>query len=170
MVIDDGAVFYLNGHRIHAIRLGDSVSYSTAASQPAVDNAVYEYFNISPTYLLNGDNVMAVEVHQVNSTSGDIVFGMKLDAVKTTTVFEDIYINDRAVLSGLRITEIMYNSASDPNSEFIELKNISDTAIDLEGIRFTDGIAFVFPKMTLEPDHYTVVVADRGCLKLAMAC
>lgn len=160
-VIDDGAVVYLNGIEVFRVRISGTVIYSTWASNPAVGNAGYEYFTIPATALQNGDNVIAVEVHQAGSDSSDVVFGLELDAVSTTTVIEDPYVDDRAVLSGLRITEIMYNPAADPNSEFIELQNISDTTIDLEGVRFTAGIDFMFPAMTLAPGEYTVVVAHQ---------
>ena len=161
-VIDDGAVIYLNGTEVFRIRIDSgTVVYSTWASDPAVGNAGYEYYTIPAAGLQNGDNVIAVEVHQAGSDSSDVVFGLELDAVSTTTVIEDPYVDDRAVLSGLRITEIMYNPASDPNSEFIELQNISDTTIDLEGVRFTAGIDFVFPAMTLGAGEYTVVVARQ---------
>ena len=159
-VIDDGAVIYLNGHEELLIRLTSPVIYSSFAS-PYVGNAGYESFTIPSTHLLNGDNVIAVEVHQTTSTSSDVVFGLELDTVSTTTTIEDVYEDDRAVLAGLRITEIMYHPAGDPNSEFIELQNISDTTIDLEGVRFTNGIDFVFPAMTLAPEEYTVVVAKQ---------
>ncbi len=158
-VIDDGAVIYLNGTDIQTIRLSGTITYSTYAA--TVDNAVYESFSVPPTYLLEGDNVIAVEVHQTSSGSTDIVFGLAMDAVTVTTGIDDIYANSRAVLNGLRITEIMYNPATDPNSEFIEVQNISDTPMNLEGVRFTDGIEFVFPHMILDPGQYTVIVVDQ---------
>ena len=160
-VIDDGAVIYLNGIKVYSIRLPETVTYSTFADTPAVGNAGYEYFTVPADALQNGDNVIAVEVHQVNATSSDVVFGLELDATSTTTVIEDQYTEHRKVLDGLRITEIMYNPASDPNSEFIELQNISNTTIDLQGVRFTRGIDFIFSAMTLDPGEYTVVVARQ---------
>lgn len=52
----------------------------------------------------------------------------------------------------LKITELMYHPAppppgspyTDEDFEFIELKNAGSTALDLSGIRFTNGIAFSF--------------------------
>ncbi|HML72963.1 MAG TPA: lamin tail domain-containing protein [Anaerohalosphaeraceae bacterium] len=164
-VIDDGAVFYLNGNRIHAIRMPDSVSYSTPANSPSVDNAVYEYFDVLPTNLLTGDNVIAVEVHQITPSSTDIVFGLKMDAVTTTSLFEDPYVNDRAVLNGLRITEMMYNPADDANAEYIELQNISDTVIHLNGVRLAGGVSFVFPDINLDPQQYILVVAQQAAFE-----
>jgi hypothetical protein len=78
-MIDDGAVFYLNGVELY--RLGmtpDPASYGTLASR-TVDNAVLEGpFTVPATGLVRGDNVVAVEVHQAGTSSSDIVFGMTL--------------------------------------------------------------------------------------------
>jgi hypothetical protein len=165
-VIDDGAVFYLNGNRVLPVRMDDTVTYSTSATA-VIGDAVYEYFTVSPNYLLNGDNVIAVEVHQYLSgtPSSDIVFGLKLDAVTTVTTYEDAYTDDRAVMAGLRITEIMYNPGDDGNAEYIELQNISDTTLNFEGVRLAGGVDFVFPSMTLAPQQYTLVVAQQAAFQ-----
>ncbi|MCP4454115.1 MAG: hypothetical protein GY809_21860, partial [Planctomycetes bacterium] len=63
------------------------------------------------------------------------------------------------VAENLRITEIMYN-AQDPNTEFIELQNIGQDPINLNGVRFDDGIRFTFPAMDLAPQAYVLVVGD----------
>ncbi len=62
----------------------------------------------------------------------------------------------------LCITEIMYHPEdnNDPNEEFIELKNITDKAINLNLAEFTRGIHFTFPPIELQPDEYIVVVHD----------
>jgi hypothetical protein len=85
-VIDDGAVFYLNGTEVY--RLGmhptDPITHTTLTNRPPpgyIDNAYYEGpFTIPSGSLLQGDNVIAVEVHQCDADSSDIVFGMTLDA------------------------------------------------------------------------------------------
>ncbi len=69
------------------------------------------------------------------------------------------------VADNLRITEIMYHPQSpagqnDPNEEFIELKNIGTEAINLNLVRFTNGINFTFPSVELAPGEYVVVVQD----------
>jgi hypothetical protein len=62
----------------------------------------------------------------------------------------------------LRITELMYHPASpgDPSQEFIELKNIGTTAMNLNLVKFTDGIQFTFPNTTLAAGGYILVVED----------
>jgi hypothetical protein len=81
-VLDDGAVFHLNG--VELFRWGmplGNVSFSTPAAR-TVDNAVYEGpFILTPTNLVPGTNALAVEVHQVNGTSSDVVFGAGVEAL-----------------------------------------------------------------------------------------
>jgi hypothetical protein len=60
----------------------------------------------------------------------------------------------------LRITEIMYNPYN-PNTEYVELKNIGAETINLNLAEFSNGIDFTFPNMELAPNEYVVVVQDR---------
>ena len=64
------------------------------------------------------------------------------------------------LLSGLRVSEIMYHPR-DGDLEFIELTNTSSQPIDLEGVRFTSGIQFVFGRESLEPGACLVLVRNR---------
>ena len=84
-VVDDGAVFYING--AEAYRLGmeaGNVEYGTLASRSVGDATAEGPFTISADSLVNGDNVIAVEVHQQKIDSSDIVFGLALNAEITT--------------------------------------------------------------------------------------
>src|SRR5207245_9769797 len=64
------------------------------------------------------------------------------------------------------INEIMYNPLSgDSADEYVELFNRSGVAIDLSGWKFTDGIAFEFPKKTaLSAGGYLVVAKNAARL------
>lgn len=81
--VDDGAVVYLNGQEIHRfwIAAGD-VTYATLAGvgfTPTDHEAVYEGpFDVPATALVQGENVLAVEVHQNGTGSSDIVMGVQL--------------------------------------------------------------------------------------------
>jgi hypothetical protein len=81
-VLDDGAVFYVNGAEM--LRLGmpaGPIAFSTPAAR-TVDNAVDEgSIVLAPANLTASTNVLAVEVHQVNATSSDVVFGSTLEAL-----------------------------------------------------------------------------------------
>ncbi len=65
------------------------------------------------------------------------------------------------VLESLRITEIMYHPVPLGDSEFIEVRNVGDLPINLDGVEFTKGIEFEFPDMILAPGEYAVVVSDE---------
>jgi hypothetical protein len=64
------------------------------------------------------------------------------------------------VAENLRISEIMYNP-NDPNTEYVELKNIGTDTINLNLVTFTNGIDFIFPNIDLTPNEYIVVVQDH---------
>jgi len=66
----------------------------------------------------------------------------------------------------LRITEIMYNPAEggafdSQEYEYIELKNISTAPLPLTGVKFTDGISFELPGITLAAGEYVIVAKNQ---------
>jgi len=70
------------------------------------------------------------------------------------------------VAENLRITEIMYHpqdtgDPNDSNEEFIELKNIGTKTLNLNLVKFTNGIEFTFPDIDLTAGRYVVVVKDQ---------
>ncbi|MHC4734547.1 MAG: lamin tail domain-containing protein [Planctomycetota bacterium] len=74
------------------------------------------------------------------------------------------------VAEDLRITEIMYHprntgDANDPNTEFIELRNIGPEILNLNLVRFTEGIDFTFPDMELEPNEFVVVAKEQSAFE-----
>jgi hypothetical protein len=78
-MIDDGAVFYLNGTEFYRLGMADgTVNYNTLANRTVGDAASEGPFTVGVTNLVKGDNVLAVEVHQANASSSDIVLGMTL--------------------------------------------------------------------------------------------
>jgi hypothetical protein len=81
-LVDDGAVFYLNGIEQDRLRLNDGVtiSFNTFANASAPEG-VYSVipFTVSSPWL-GATNLLAVEVHQNATNSSDVVFGMALYA------------------------------------------------------------------------------------------
>lgn len=70
-LIDDGAVFFLNGAEIARFNMpNENITYSTLAGSPVGDASFAEPILISGNQLINGTNVLAVEVHQAASTVG----------------------------------------------------------------------------------------------------
>ena len=78
---DDGAVVYLNGNEVHRSNLPPgTIDATTLASFSVIGSgeSVFEEASISSDYLVEGDNILAVEVHQRSETSSDISFDLAL--------------------------------------------------------------------------------------------
>jgi len=69
------------------------------------------------------------------------------------------------VAESLRVSELMYHPAdgddpNDPNTEYVELTNVGSEAINLNLVKFTDGIDFTFNGFELASGGYCLVVKD----------
>jgi hypothetical protein len=74
---DDGAVVYLNGTEIFRSNITGSVNYNTLAATAIEDETFYQVL-IDPARLLEGDNVIAIEVHQAAGNSSDLSMDFRL--------------------------------------------------------------------------------------------
>ena len=163
MKYEDGFVAYLNGNEVDRSNFTGTPLWNSTADGDRQNELAEQFvdFDISDhiSDLQQGGNVLAI--HGLNVSASDPNFLIMPELIAGTSPNNYAYADDEAVLEGLRITEIMYHpAAGEPNSEFIELTNISDEPIDLTGVRFTRGVKFTFPAMTLDPDEYVVVVVD----------
>jgi hypothetical protein len=171
-------VVYLNGVEIARSNMPgtpgeNDIFYDTQPPNCSDDGSIFYSYLASPA-LLNAyaDNVVAVEVHQQSPTSSDISFNLKLSATSpasdpsaveltrstcvkarvldggTWSALNEAVFAVGPVVENLRITEIMYNP-SDPNAEYVELKNIGVDPINIGLVSFTDGIDFTFPSQEL---------------------
>ncbi len=80
LLADDGAVVYLNGEEIARKNMpAGPIDYLTQASSviSGADEDTYETFSL-PNTLVNGENIIAVEIHQVDGVSSDISFDLSL--------------------------------------------------------------------------------------------
>ncbi|HKR05728.1 MAG TPA: fibronectin type III domain-containing protein, partial [Bacteroidia bacterium] len=78
---DDGARVFLNGTSVARSNLPTgTLTYTTLAklNQGVAKENKYYLFNISPSLLSIGNNVIAVEVHQFSITSDDLGFDLRL--------------------------------------------------------------------------------------------
>ncbi len=173
---DDAYAVYLNGTRI-AGNLPQNPAYDYYTGS-AIEETIAT-LSIPATGLIEGQNLIAVEIHQTNESSSDISMDLSLkstEAVSGTPLFlsgtgeqvlrvrakdgstwsalaESIYQVGTAppTPANLVISEISYHPAS-PNgdAEFIELLNADPTVtLDLSGAFFTRGIDFDFPTNTV---------------------
>jgi hypothetical protein len=68
-----------------------------------------------------------------------------------------------ALIGNLRISELLY---SPTNLEYIELHNTGDIPLDLSGVRFTQGLTYIFDQgVMLAPGAYLVVCRDRAAFQ-----
>jgi len=79
---DDGAVVYLNGTEAGRTGMNPGpVDFLTPAAQPGAsgdDEFTFFTLNVDPGLLVEGENVLAVEVHQLSGMSSDVSFALKL--------------------------------------------------------------------------------------------
>jgi hypothetical protein len=108
--VDDGAVFYLNGTEIYRLRMANPPAVITAISNatgvpcmgsPQSGDALTicpDVFSVSGGALVQGDNVLAVEVHNY-ITSSDLVFGTALlkNTVETQPPLLQMFVEDNVV-------------------------------------------------------------------------
>lgn len=177
---DDGAILYLNGREIVRSNMSDGVvGFETfsASSVGGASESEPNFFThiLSPGELLEGDNVLAVEVHQTSPGSSDLGLDIQLDGLSLTdsggvVLDQSTLVRARTLLNGewsalteatflagtlasssnLVVSEIMYHPV-DGEGEFIEVANISDGPVDLSGVHFGSGIDFTVPTGTSLP-------------------
>lgn len=78
----------------------------------------------------------------------------------------------RESLNAIKLTEIHYHplDSGDTNNddlfEFVELKNASNSSVDMSDVGFTDGIDFTFPAGTkIVPQGFFVIASDNDHFK-----
>ncbi|MEO5895365.1 MAG: metallophosphoesterase [Vicinamibacterales bacterium] len=87
---DDGAIVYLNGTEIFRSNMPAGAVTSATLATVAVagaDESTFFSSLVSPALLADGNNVLAVEIHQSGGTSSDISFALELlasDGVNVT--------------------------------------------------------------------------------------
>jgi hypothetical protein len=184
-LLDDGAVFYLNGTPIYELRMGTyTPSYSSVAS-PYVGDANYEGpFTVSAASLRAGTNVLAVEVHQNSATSTDIVLALKLEtdfSAGTTNralytpgmansvraahpVFPKLWLNEVLPANVAGLT----NGIADRFGErdpWVEIYNGGTNAVSLSGFflstNYANPLLWPFPtNATINPGQFRIVWLD----------
>ncbi len=80
---DDGVIVYLNGVEVSRLNMPvGPVSQTTFSSATANDDGATTFtIHLSPALLVEGANVLAVEIHQESGSSSDIWFVMDVTAV-----------------------------------------------------------------------------------------
>lgn len=175
---EDGAILYLNGREIVRtnVKTGN-VTFTDLAlvgiggtDEKALHGFMYE---LSAGDLVEGVNILTVEIHQSSLGSSDLGVDVKIRGVKPQSGPNEVTINQSGIVrsrafnngewsalveawftvgqaaasSNLVVSEIMYHPIGGGDHEYIELMNTSTTeTIDLSGVQFVLGIQFTFPE------------------------
>ncbi|MBR4840376.1 MAG: CotH kinase family protein [Paludibacteraceae bacterium] len=162
---DDGVVIYLNGKEVKRYNMPKgTVTYGTFT--PDYLNDEVASFFISKKDLVEGENVIAAEVHQYDANSADMTFALTLSGVQSSSstspnaneIFEGsltgdlemtaVYSkNSNAPIPMLQLNEVCAsnNSASGNSDEYgnypdwIEIYNAGTTDCDLAGMYLSDN-------------------------------
>ena len=188
---DDGVIVYLNGAVAVRNSMPSGVVTGITPGATATDDGQnFNVFSVPTTLLQNGRNVLAVELHQ-NAQADDASFDLELlgarpkplsgtlpeltantiirSRAKDGTVWsaiEERFFQIGAVAVGpgdLVISELNFNPPGVDQSEFIELANVANRALNLRGARFTNGVEFTFAAnrdTLLNPGDRLVLVND----------
>ena len=85
-LFDDAIVVWVNGVEAYRNNIGANPTYSTLAQGAITGNGSVQFDEIVPSSLFTaGNNIIAVEIHQVNATSSDLFFDMELTGIETIT-------------------------------------------------------------------------------------
>jgi hypothetical protein len=161
-MIDDAALIYLNGQLAANIRMSGTVSYSSTGGGAVGSGteAAEETWTLPAELLVQGDNVIAVEVHQVNNTSSDVVMGLRLDAEITSSLPATQVVINEVLARNQTLTNPDASLAA-----WVELYNPAATAADIGDMSFSLSAAaprsWVAPAGTSVPaGGYLVIHCD----------
>ncbi len=198
IILEDGGIVYLNGREIARssppFNTGN-VSYGTFSprNQSGAAERAIETFNLAlaPGNLVEGRNVIAVEVHNESAGSSDIAMELRVTGVRPSSPDVNVLLSGTSVVKArswqagewsalnqlavsrpslrqLVFSEIMYNApmldgVDGDAFEFVELKNAGTTPINLRGMTFTRGLTFTFnTDLIVAPGAFVVLVADAA--------
>jgi plastocyanin len=91
---------------------------------------------------------------------------LKIKKMKKITLLLMLMSLFATVNAQIVITEIMYNPPESGNdtTEYIELLNISDQAINLQGYSFTEGVVLEFGNLSLAPGAYVLATKSNTAM------
>ncbi|HAB17378.1 MAG TPA: hypothetical protein DCE44_13115, partial [Verrucomicrobiales bacterium] len=151
-VIDDGAVFYLNGIEVYRqnIAANVEVNFDTPATPNVTDAVLTGPFTLPADALRAGTNTFTVEVHQSGVGSSDIVMGCSLNleggnlpgftpgasnnVASTRTEFPAVWLNEVLANNTTGIRDRVGE-----REPWIELVNTGLTEVALDGWSLSDN-------------------------------
>ena len=156
-IVDDGAVFYLNGQEIYRHNMpAGPVGHATPAATVVGDAGFTGSLVVPPGALVQGTNVLAVEVHQATGAGAgsDLLFGAELEASVTP-----------APLTGP--PALAFNEVAAPGGSFaVELVNHGTSSLNVGGYVIKTsagaGAEYTLPAgQTLAPGGYLSITQSQ---------
>jgi len=129
---------------------GDSSDFLISAELVAVEYEGGTPSSVSPTASPYQD---AITLNETTTVKARVLDGQTWSALNEATY------SVGHIADNLRITEIMYLPL-EPRAEYVELQNVGTESLDLNMVRFANGIDFTFPSIILAPGERTVIVRD----------
>jgi hypothetical protein len=209
---DDGAIIFLNGNEVARSNIAEGLvlgfeDLTGGAAADSDEENQYLEIPLDPAFLIEGVNLIAVEIHQQTGGSSDLGFDLELVgtvppgdapkiAITESTRIRSRLRNASGEWSGLNeglfvigipassrnlvISELNYHPApptpaelgtdptlNDDDFEWVEIKNIGSSTIDLSGMTFIDGIEIEIPPGTvLAPGAYGILVENPNAFEL----
>jgi len=194
---DDGFVAYLNGTRVAQDNAPEEVLWNSTATEnhDAMNQINTIDLSSHKGILVSGQNMLAIQGLNASDVSTDFLISAQLISVagpaqesglyrgpvtlaRTTQVKACILLDNQwsamheamysvgPVAENLRISELMYHPQNNAE-EFVELVNVGDDPINLNYVRFTNGLDFVFGDITLTSGQTVLVVRDPNAFEAA---
>lgn len=150
LLCDDGAIVYINGKKALSYNMPTTYDYSTytGTAVEASDEGDYTTYRVLDSFLVNGVNTIAVEIHQANATSSDVGFDLSIAGKNLKTAYGRIYMDLDASGTmntgdehGSGAVEIYLYNDADSNGVYTQAELIDSTLTDPLGywtISFTD--------------------------------
>jgi hypothetical protein len=141
-MVDDGAVFYLNGQEVLRFNMPSGpIDASTPAAGTTVNASRVGPVSLPLDLLKAGTNTLSAELHLRTTSSNDAVFGAELTTGIEATPF---------------VPGSDYRERSE--MEWIELFNKGNSPVNLGGWEIDGGIGFSLPAgLVLNPQQYLVI-------------
>ena len=189
--VDDGAAVYVNGTEIGRFNLpSGNLTYNTWSI--TYNNGEYADFSVPASLLRNGSNIIAVEVHQTNATSSDLIFNLEMMMQNTTpssgntstnqtltnivsanqrlrAIYEENATPDPVALAQIFINEIVASNTIQKDEfgdkdDYIELYNAGEESVDIAGWYVSDKKES--PRLWQLPSGEPALIPSKGFLIL----
>jgi hypothetical protein len=160
---DDGIVLYVNGTEVGRDNMPDgTISFTTVAT--TYNNGATASFIVPKELLVEGNNVIAAEVHQNSVSSSDLIFNLQMTCTESTNVQTETNETYSGMLTGGMSIKAIYEQSvfEDPDKnlsvfinevvssnnaiadefgdkdDFIEIYNAGETDVNIAGWYISD--------------------------------